>query len=102
MGSLDLVGAWQTFWGKVGAAYTGTAIETAVTIIGIGLIAFSVAKFFWDKRRGGGGAKGMGSIGWYLLLGSLAISPNVLIPAVLGALQWVINLFLNLLGNVTG
>lgn len=97
---IDLVSAWSTFWSKIGASYTGTPIETVVTIIGIALIALTLLKFGWDKRRGGGAKQS--PIWWTLALGGLLISPNVLIPAILRALQWVINLALGLLGNVTG
>ncbi|KQO98842.1 hypothetical protein [Leifsonia sp. Leaf264] len=98
--TLDLKGAWSTFWQKVSGSYEGSAVETTVTIVGVALIAWSILKFFWDKRRGGGARQS--PIWWTLALGGLMIGPNFLIPAILTALQLVINAAVKLLQSISG
>lgn len=97
--SLDLKGAWTTFWTTVSGDYTGSAIEKVVIILGIVLIGFSVIKYFWDKRRGNAGLRGHGAVLWSLGFGALIISPNLLVPFFLNLLQIVIDIAMNLINS---
>jgi len=89
MKRVDLVGSWNTFWGTVSSVITGP-VKTTIIIIGVGLILFSVIKYIWDKRRGGGAKTS--PMWWTLALGGILIAPDVLLPLFLSILQWVINL----------
>lgn len=100
MNQVNLVGAWNTFWGTVGGVITGP-VQTTITVIGIGLILFTIVKYLWDKRRGTGGGK-TSPIWWTLAFGGVLIAPEVLIPLILGILQWVINLVLKVVQPVWG
>jgi hypothetical protein len=96
---IDLVGAWSTFWSTVSGAISGP-VKTTLVVVGIGLILFTVVKFLWDKRRGNGGRHG--PIWWTLIFGAVLISPDVLLPLILGILQWVINLALKVVTPIWG
>ncbi|KQP01415.1 hypothetical protein [Leifsonia sp. Leaf264] len=98
---LDLKGAWDTFWTTISGTYSGSPIETIVTCVGIGLIAFSVLKYFWDKRRGNAGIRGHSAIWWSLGFGALLTGPAATIPFVLGLLQVVIDIAMNLISSAT-
>ena len=99
MNSVNLVGAWNTFWATVGGVISGP-VQTTVTVIGVGLILFTIVKYLWDKRRGNGGKTA--PIWWTLVFGGVLIAPQVLIPLLLGILQWVINLALKVVAPVWG
>lgn len=99
MKSIDLVSAWNTFWNTVGGVISGP-VQTTITVIGIGLILFTVVKYLWDKRRGTGGKTS--PIWWTLVFGGVLIAPQVLIPLLLSVLQWVINLVIKVVAPVWG
>ncbi|MFE6966706.1 hypothetical protein ACFVAJ_16480 [Agromyces sp. NPDC057679] len=96
---VDLTGAWSTFWSTVSSAFSGP-LKVVLIVVGVGLIAFSILKFIWDKRRGGGARQS--PIWWTLAIGGLLIAPDVLIPVVLSILEWVINLALKIVAPVFG
>jgi hypothetical protein len=97
--SVDLVGSWTKFWDVVSGAITGP-VQTTITVIGVGLILFSIVKFLWDKRRGQGGKAS--PIWWTLIFGGVLIAPEVLLPLLLSILQWAINLGLKVIAPVWG
>ncbi|WP_159604617.1 hypothetical protein [Agromyces humi] len=96
---VDLVDAWSVFWSTVSSAFDGP-LKVLLIVVGIGLIAFSLLKFVWDKRRGGSARQS--PIWWTLGLGGLLIAPDILIPLALGILSWVINIALKVIGPVFG
>jgi hypothetical protein len=99
MKSVDLVGSWTTFWGTISSAITGP-VKTTIIVIGIGLILYTVVKYVWDKRRGGGGKTG--PVWWTLIFGGILIAPDALLPLFLSILQWAINLGLKVISPIWG
>ena len=97
--TVDLVSAWNVFWNTVSGVITGP-VQTTITVIGVGLILFSLVKYLWDKRRGNGGKTS--TIWWTLGFGGVLIAPTVLVPLLLSVLQWIINLVLKVVQPVWG
>jgi len=99
VGNPNLRGAWgnaqQIISGALGPGFLGVLAG-----IGIIMILFAVAKFFWDKRRGNGGnSKGM----WFLIgAGAILAAPEVLMPWLLGIVDWVIMGIGQIIGFFTG
>ena len=97
MNTLNLVASWNTFWGTVSGAIS-TPVQTMLTVVGIGLIVFTVVKFLWDKRRGGSAKSS--PVWWTLIFGGVLIAPGFLIPIVLSVLQVAINFGSKMLGGI--
>jgi hypothetical protein len=95
--ALDLVSSWTTFWDAISLGISGPVLTT-ITIIGVGLIVFSIVKYLWDKRRGQGGKSS--TVWWTLLFGGILLAPDTLIPILLRILQWAIDLGLKVLESV--
>ena len=94
-----LRGAWNNARGLIEGAIGG-GILAVLAGIGILLIAYAVIKFFWDKRRGNGGNSKQT---WFLVgAGALLSAHDVLIPFVLGIIDWAIVLIMNMLNFFTG
>lgn len=98
-GQVNLVSSWQKFWDVVSAAIA-PPVQTTITVIGVGLILFSIVKYLWEKRRGQGGKTG--PVWWTLLFGGVLIAPEVLLPLLLSILQWAINLGLKIIQPIWG
>lgn len=95
--SIDLGGSWSSLWAVVNQGDWAT-LSKLLSWFGVGLIVFAIIKFFWDKRRGGGaGGGGSQAVLYSAIFGGLLAAPELLIPALLGVLDLVINLFLRLI-----
>jgi hypothetical protein len=85
-------------WTSIDAALNsalGSSLITFLGVIGTILIIFSVVKYIWDKRRGGGGNHQ--HVMWTLLIGAILAVPAVVMPAVLTILDAIVNVFLKVL-----
>lgn len=85
----QLVDGWEKFWGAVPKS---AGIGVVLAIIGGGIMAFFLVKWFWQKTRGGGGGALQGFPWWPMAVGLLLTAPTFLIPAVLRVVQVIINL----------
>jgi len=95
--SLNLVAAWNSLWARLTAWAPG--LGTVLAVIGMAIIAFAVAKYFWDKRRGGGA----GGFPWMLtLFGMLLAGPTIIIPVVLSIVQALFVVVVNMVSWITG
>jgi hypothetical protein len=94
MDKVDLFGAWTGLWGRVTGAAGVDQLMTLATYVGVGLVAFSIGKWAWSRRKGGAQA---GSIGWPLAVGAMLAAPNAVIPAVLWMADGVANIVVNIL-----
>lgn len=89
MGStVDLAGGWVSFWGRLTSAANVTELFQLLTWAGVALVAYSIAKWGWSKRRGQAQAS---LLGWPLFLGAAFAAPNAIFPAVL----WLVDLVAN-------
>lgn len=94
MDKVNLFGAWTGLWGRVTGAAGVDQIMTLATWVGVALVAYSIGKWAWARRRGGASA---GSIGWPLAVGAMLAAPNAVIPAVLWLADGIANIVVNLL-----
>ncbi len=88
--TVDLESSWSTLWSSISSEWG--QLSTLLTIIGLLLVVFAFGKYIFDRRRGGGGhAQGLTTVLWTLVAGSLLAAPDLIIPAVLSILDYVIN-----------
>lgn len=99
-GEVNLHSGWATFWGAITAGFPG--ITTLMTVIGVALVVFALLKWAWDRRRGGGMGQGSQPLWGALIPGSILAAPSVLFPLLLGLLDWVANIAIQLAKTATG
>lgn len=99
-GEVNLKGGWGTFWGAITAGFPG--ITTLMTVIGVALVVFALIKWAWDRRRGGGMGQGSQPLWGALVPGAILAAPAVLFPLLLGLLDWVANIVIQLTKTATG
>lgn len=93
MAGVNLSGGWSTFWGAVRPNVGG--LMTLLTIAGMLIVLGAIFKYFWDKRRGGGG--NTSGLMWSLLIGAILAGPDLFIPGILKIADLFINAVLSLL-----
>jgi len=98
VGKVDFTSGWNTLW----SAVTGgdNRFTVAMAAIGVGIIVFFVAKFLWDRKRGGG-AGGMGTLLVPLIIGAALAGPAVVIPAILKIAEIVVNTLVSFFNWIT-
>lgn len=101
MDTVNLAGGWDRFWSAIKDVVSGD-IMNLLTIVGVILVIFAVAKYLFDKRRGGGAAQGLGVVFWTLMVGALLSAPQVIFPLALRLLDIVANLFLAIVRSAGG
>lgn len=94
--TLNLSGAWQAFWNGISGGLGN--LPMALAIIGMLIIVGGLIKFFWDKRRGGGG--NTSQLVWTSVIGSLLAAPNLILPILLGIVDLVVNMLVKLFKSV--
>lgn len=94
--TLDLSGAWSAFWRGISSGLGN--LPMALAIIGMLIIVGGLVKFFWDKRRGGGG--NTSQLAWTSIVGSLLAAPNLILPLLLGIIDLVVNMIVKLVKSV--
>jgi len=97
-GSLDLAGNWNTLWTSLTAATGFSHVQTLLAIIGLIVIVIAIGVYLFERRRGGG-AKHINVL-WAALAGALLSGPNVILPAILGLLDFVVNSIASGLTNI--
>lgn len=91
---MNLVGAWNTLWSQL---TSGNGIGNLLAVIGVAIIVFFVAKWLWDRRRGGGG----GFPVMPTVLGLVLAGPSFMFPVILTLLDALLNFFIGLIGWIT-
>lgn len=89
--SIDLTGAWSKVWSSFGG---NSNFWLALAMLGVVFVAWGIAQFIWEKRRGSGG--NTSSLVWKVVLGCLLAGPNLVIPIVLGIFDVLANLIVKL------
>ena len=87
---ISLKAGWDTVWGAVSGAW-GSGLSNLLTAIGVVMVLAAVSKWAWDRRRGGGGGGGSSAVVWAMVIGGLLAAPQVIFPAVLTVVDWVLN-----------
>ena len=94
--TLNLVTAWNTLWAQLTSWAPG--LGTILAVVGMIIIAVSVGKWFWDKRRGSGGG---GFPTMAVILGLLLAGPTVVIPVVLAIVQVLFSVVVSMIAWFT-
>ncbi len=71
--------------------------------IGAAILAISIATYVWQRRRGGAGAGGKGgskAVIMSAIVGGILVAPGALIPLMLGAIDAILNAFINIGGTL--
>lgn len=81
-------------WADVLAAMQGSLGDflTLLTAIGVVLICMAVAKFVWDKRKGGG--QGSQTLIWTGVFACILAGPQLVFPIVLNIFDTLANFVL--------
>ena len=86
---VNLTGGWTLIWGTVSGALGG--VGGALTVFGVLLVVLGFASWLWQKRRGSGGGQGHSGLLWTMLIGALLVTPGVVLPILLTAVDIVLN-----------
>lgn len=84
---IDFGGSWGKVWAAVESGFPG--ISLMLTSVGMILVVFALAKYAWDRRRGGGNASPLWNT---LIIGALLLLPTVVIPLALLLLSGIANI----------
>lgn len=100
MGEVNLKGSWSSFWGAITGGFTG--VTALLSFVGTALIVIAVAKWAWERRRGGSMAQGAQPLWGALIIGCLMIAPTVIMPLLLTILDAIANIGVSLFKAATG
>jgi hypothetical protein len=100
MADINLSSGWGKVWGAVTAGFP--ALPGMLTFIGTALVIWAVAKWAWDRRRGGNMGQGAQAIGGALIIGGVLLAPTVLLPLALTILDGVANIAVQAFKTMTG
>ena len=92
--TVNFAGDWTSVDTALNSAL-GPSLVTFLGVVGTLLIVLSVAKYLWDRRRGGGGNHQ--HVLYTTLFGAILAVPAVVMPAILTIVDAVVNLFLKIL-----
>src|SRR5690349_16659861 len=86
--SVDLSGAWSTFWNAVTAS-TGAQLTNVLSVLGVAVLVFAFAGFLWQRARNQGGDGG--KLMWAVAIGATLAAPGVIFPLMLTLVDVVAN-----------
>lgn len=92
--TVNFAGDWSKIQSDLNSAL-GPSLVTFLGVVGAVLIVLSVAKYFWDRRRGGGGNHQ--HVLFTVLIGVILAAPSVVMPGILTIIDGVVNLFVKIL-----
>lgn len=90
----NLKGGWSKVFSSINSAFPN--LLTLLGAVGVIIVVLAIAKYFWDKRRGGANPA---NLGWSLAVGGLLAAPALIIPILLGFADAVINAVSNIAGG---
>ena len=101
-GRVNLTAGWALIWTTVSSALGG--VGGALTVFGTLLVVVGFVSWLWQKRRGTGSGNGHGQSGlaWTILVGTLLVTPGVVLPILLNAVDIVLNAGITLWRRVSG
>ena len=95
---VNLTGGWTLIWGTVSGALGG--VGGALTVFGVLLVVLGFGSWLWQKRRGSGGGQSHSGLLWTMLIGALLVTPGVVLPILLTAVDIVLNAAISLWNRV--
>jgi len=98
-GKVNLAAGWSLIWSTISGALGG--VGGALTVFGTLLVVVGFVSWLWQKRRGTGGGHGQQSgLIWTILIGTLLVTPGVVLPILLTAVDIVLNACITLWNRV--
>ncbi len=96
---VNLAGGWTIIWGAISGALGG--VGGALTVFGTLIVVMGFASWLWQKRRGTGSGHGLSGLLWTMLIGALLVTPGVVLPILLTAVDIVLNAGITLWNRVS-
>ncbi len=96
---INLAGGWTIVWGAISGALGG--VGGALTVIGTLVVVMGFASWLWQKRRGTGGGQGHSGLLWTIAIGAMLVTPGVVLPILLTAVDIVLNACITLWNRVS-
>lgn len=87
--NVDLVSGWNGVWSSIQST-VGTQLTGLLTAVGVLIVVFALGKWFWERRRGGGGA-GHSALMYSMAVGALLASPDLVLPVLLTIIDYLCN-----------
>jgi len=89
---------WVAGWNRLISVVPGNVL-TFMTVLGVAILFISVVAWLWQRRKGGGA--GMQGFPWIavVLAGALA-GPQLVIPAIIGVLQFIVGFFITIVNSL--
>lgn len=97
---VNFAGGWNTLWSAITSGFP--QLVNIITIVGVILVAGTLAKWAWDRRRGGNLAQGAQPVWGVLIIGALLMAPTVVMPLLLIVVDGIANAGLALIKAMTG
>jgi RsiW-degrading membrane proteinase PrsW (M82 family) len=98
LGNIDLAGSWQTAWTAISGPLGN--FSNLMAVVGTLLVVFGLVGYIWERRRGGGGNHQ--KLIYTIIIGAVLSAPGVVVPALLTALDFVINAIISLVSSTSG
>jgi hypothetical protein len=96
---INLAGGWTIIWGAISSALGG--VGGALTVIGTLVVVLGFVSWLWQKRRGTGGGQGHSGLLWTIAIGAMLVTPGVVLPILLTAVDIVLNACITLWNRVS-
>lgn len=84
---VDFSGGWTTTWSTITTSFP--TLGKVMLFAGIIILVFGLARFAWQKRKGGGASTS--SLMWTVLVAALLTGPEAVLPILLKVVDLVIN-----------
>lgn len=94
-GKVDFKSGWSGFWNAVTSSWPKLA--TALTVIGLVLLIWSLIRYAWLKRKGQGNTN---DLVFTTIVGAIFAGPQVILPLALGIFDLIINLLVGVVKSV--
>jgi hypothetical protein len=86
--SVDLSGAWSTFWSAVTAS-AGAQLTNVLSVLGVAVLVFAVVGYLWQRARNVGGDSS--KLVWAVAIGATLAAPGVIFPLMLTLVDVIAN-----------
>lgn len=94
-----LQSGWNDLWSSATEGAPG--LGRIMMYAGVALIVISLVKWGWQSRGGQGMGKASKPVMGMLLIASILVAPTLVIPLLLGILDWIIAIIVNVAGDAT-